>query len=293
MTNILLLNWNSSKDIESCLNRFVNEEIDNLRIIVIDNHSDDSDRHYLQKVVQQYTTAHPHFNIHLIENSYNDGYSGGNNFGYRYLENNDLHGDVLILNPDIYITAKTINVMQEVLQKNEDAGGVMVRTLKTDGTVLYDHIKMRGLEQDWLKCEEDVCETDYLAGSCMLLRRDVLKKTGLFNAAFFMYWEETDLSFRIKEAGYRLLSTTLGSITRRDNEIGRGLNMHYYMVRNAILMYRLHTNISLLDILGYLIKMIRTTVFLTLKHRTGSYLLKYLQGIKNGIAIDPRGSGKR
>jgi len=44
---------------------------------------------------------------------------------------------------------------------------------------------------------------DYITGADMFIRRSALEKTGGFDPEFFMYFEETELSFRLKKAGYR------------------------------------------------------------------------------------------
>jgi GT2 family glycosyltransferase len=46
-------------------------------------------------------------------------------------------------------------------------------------------------------------ETEHLLGACMLFRREALDQVGLFDPAFFMYYEETDLCVRLKAAGWR------------------------------------------------------------------------------------------
>ncbi|MBD0365079.1 MAG: glycosyltransferase, partial [Flavisolibacter sp.] len=46
-------------------------------------------------------------------------------------------------------------------------------------------------------------EVDVLAGAFMMIRRDVLDKTGSFDELFFMYGEDVDLSYRIQKAGYK------------------------------------------------------------------------------------------
>jgi GT2 family glycosyltransferase len=42
---------------------------------------------------------------------------------------------------------------------------------------------------------------DYVQGSCLMIRRDVVRKVGALDESYFMYFEETDLCYRIKQAG--------------------------------------------------------------------------------------------
>jgi len=49
----------------------------------------------------------------------------------------------------------------------------------------------------------ETTEVDVLNGACMLLRKSVLKETGLFDERFFMYGHDIDLSYRIRLEGFK------------------------------------------------------------------------------------------
>jgi len=51
--------------------------------------------------------------------------------------------------------------------------------------------------------EHETNEADVLAGAFMMIKKEVLDKTGGFDESFFMYGEDVDLSYRIQKAGYR------------------------------------------------------------------------------------------
>ena len=51
--------------------------------------------------------------------------------------------------------------------------------------------------------ENEVNEVPVLAGAFMLLRKEVLDKIGYLDEAFFMYGEDIDLSYRIRQGGYK------------------------------------------------------------------------------------------
>jgi len=46
----------------------------------------------------------------------------------------------------------------------------------------------------------------YAAGTAMIIKKEVLDKVGLFDEEFGMHWEDTDLSWRIRLAGYNIVS---------------------------------------------------------------------------------------
>ncbi|MDF1512767.1 MAG: glycosyltransferase family 2 protein, partial [Anaerolineae bacterium] len=53
--------------------------------------------------------------------------------------------------------------------------------------------------------EDQIAEVDSVVGAFMLIRRDAIEKVGLLDETFFMYGEDLDWSYRIKEAGYRVM----------------------------------------------------------------------------------------
>lgn len=46
-------------------------------------------------------------------------------------------------------------------------------------------------------------ETDHIAAACLLVRRRALEQAGLFDESFYYWFEDTDLCFRLKEAGWK------------------------------------------------------------------------------------------
>jgi len=275
--NILLLNWNSSLDIDSSIENILNSDYKNFRIILIDNFSKEDDIKNLKDIYEKYRNL---CEIHLLLNNENYGYAGGNNRGYDYLVVNNLLGDILVLNPDVNISTNTLFELQNSL--NENIGGVMCRTLKADSSVMYDYIKLNGYFQKWLITDENIMETDYLAGSCMFLNREIIDNIGLFDESFFMYWEEVDLSFRIKNEGYKLISTTKTSITRADNPIERSSNAIYFTIRNSLKIYKKHNLFKLHSLMLYIFYSLLSSVKYSLIYKNSIFIKKYFLGINHG-----------
>lgn len=282
MINILLLNWNSSDDIQICINQIIKSNFNQYRLILIDNNSNQIDKDELILFYNKFRLELKN-EIYLMKNYENFGYAGGNNRGYEYLRQNNLDGDILILNPDVLISENTLEQLKIVLDSDNTIGAVMCRTVNDNEKILYDYIAMNGLEQKWLVSDRDFVETDYVVGSCMLLRREVIDKIGLFNEKFFMYWEEVDLSFRIKELGFKLFSTTQTTITRKDNDKSRSHNMNFYMTRNVFLIKKHHAHITFKDLIILLLKMLKGSIVNSYKYRDIKYLLVFIKGVFSGI----------
>lgn len=250
--NIFILNWNSAKTIKECLNRILASDDKNFRVILINNFSTNLDLIELRNI---YDTFINNIEIYLIENDANMGYAGGNNKGFRFLTINNLSGNILILNPDILISENTISEMKKVLVEN--VGIVTVRTLDTQGKILFDAIKLKGFFQKNIITDKQIIDTDYSQGSCMLIKREIINEIGLFDGRFFLYWEEVDFSLRVKKMGKKLISITSTFVIRKENEISSFPLAFYYSVRNAKLIKSIHKNeFSTTSYYLYLIKML-------------------------------------
>lgn len=230
MINIFILNWNSAKATACLMATISQSKFRNFRVLLIHNASNDEDE--IISIFKQYQNE---LEMHLIINSTNYGYAGGNNRGLEYLQSNDLEGDLLILNPDITLELNTIGHLIDAKQQT-NAGAVMVRTFDDKGAHLYDRIELNDFKQNFKYSSSHICDSDYAAGSCLLLDRNTINNIGLFDDAYFMYWEEVDLSLRIKKYGRRIISVTNTFITRKTNPYDRSVGSIFYLVRNSFLL---------------------------------------------------------
>jgi GT2 family glycosyltransferase len=280
MINVLIVNWNSGEKCLQLVTSLVKSENVAFRIVLIDNDSIESNHIFLTKC--QDLARFNHVEFHLINNTSNLGYAGGNNAGFDYLKYENLAGDILILNPDVTLQPNTLSVMSNVLNQGEIAG-VMVRTITEGGKLMYDYFSLNGFVQEWL-CAKDnqIVETDYLAGSCMLLNRKLIDRFGLFDDSFFLYWEEVDLSLRLKNSGFRLMSTNETFIIRSDNELDRKSNSILYLIRNSFKLLKNHSNLTGVNLVWYLIRMFVSSVFISIKTFNLSFLINYLKGFASG-----------
>ena len=84
----------------------------------------------------------------------------------------------------------------------------------------------------------------YASGAAVLYPVKVLRKVGLFDPDFFMYHEDTDLSWRIRQAGYKILLAEK-SVMFHKYQFSRSILQFHYMERNRMIMmfenYRLGT----------------------------------------------------
>lgn len=263
MINIFILNWNNAEATKGCLNSIISSSDNNFRVILINNFSSHSDLIEIENIYRDYKSK---IEIYLIENETNLGYTGGNNEGFRFLKTNNLSGDILILNPDVLISENTISEMKKAL--TEKVGIVTVRTLNSHGKILFDAKKLKGFSQKDIITDKQSMPTDYSQGSCMLIKRGIADKTGLFDERFFLYWEEVDFSLRVKKQGEKLISITTTQIIKKNNSYARQSEVFYYSVRNARLIKEKHPDLfSNLSYVCYLLRIFLLSVKYLFKPR--------------------------
>ena len=212
--SVIIVNYNSRLLLEKCLHSVENAAKDILHeIIVVDNQSSDGSCDYLSYLF-------PH--IKIIFNDKNLGFAKACNQGLKIAAGSN----VLFLNPDTLLKENSISDCLSFLEKNSDAGAVGVRMLDNAGNFLKESkrgmptpaasfYKLFGLSSLFPRsaifakyymghlAEEENNSVEVLSGAFMMIKKEVLEKTGGFDESFFMYGEDIDLSIRISNAGYK------------------------------------------------------------------------------------------
>lgn len=241
--SVLIVNHNAGERLRVSLISLLRagRNIDH-EIIIVDNES--SDRSF-----EMLNDEFPH--VQIIINEKKVGLSTAFNQGIKASK-----GDyILIANP--YILSKTITLekITGFMDEHPDAGGLSVRMVDLHGNYLPESkrslpaawcnfFKYTGLSryfpkscfpvnksEDWVE-EFETTEVDVLNGACMLLRRSVLNKTGLFDERFYRYGQDIDLSYRIRLEGFKnfYYSHTFVVQVRRKGAVKFSWNYikHYY-----------------------------------------------------------------
>ena len=207
---ILILYYNGSRDLSECLPtlKWLKSKKYSLHTVVIDNASNAQEKKKLQNLLR----AHPY--IKLIENNQNFGFAGGNNVGIKYAMKRKADF-VILLNNDTKIESNFVErglkincgILSPVVKFKEfkdkpkfiyDMGGVV--NWWTGRTA---HIN--AYRDEYLKKVKDLPkEVDYVAGCCMMIRKDVIEKIGLLEEEYFIYFEDVDYCITAKKAGFNV-----------------------------------------------------------------------------------------
>lgn len=234
---IVILNWNGYEDTSECIISLQKITYDNYKIIVVDNGSRQEDYLLLKKNFPE---------IEVVRSESNLGFTGGNNLGienamtmnpdYFMLINNDTIVEPNFIQPllDVFeneqnagIVAPQINYFYEP-KKIWTAGGKISR-LRGSGFAYSDRI-----ESD---IKPDNKYVTFVSGCCMLIKKEVFEKIGLFDENFFLYVEDADLCYRATNAGYKIIvnhhSKILHKVSSSTKE-NLSLLPLYYVTRNRL-----------------------------------------------------------
>ncbi len=213
--SVIIVSYNVKEFLQNLLTS-IEKAVGNLNVetIIVDNASEDGTVESISRRFPQVT---------LIANKKNVGFGKANNQGMKLARGKYF----LIINPDTIVREDTFVKMINFLEETPDAGMAGCKVLNPDGTLQLpcrrsfpgpwvSFTKVSGLSGLFPKSkvfagynltyldENKTYPVDAISGSFMFLRREVYQKTSGFDEEFFMYGEDLDFCYRVKEAGYKI-----------------------------------------------------------------------------------------
>lgn len=211
----------------------------NIEVIVVDNACEGHD----PKVIKQRFPA-----VVLIENPINYGFAAGNNYGIMSARGKY----VLLLNNDTEVDPAFLEPMVELLESRTDIGAVSpkIRFYYTPDTIQYagytpmNQYTIRnfaiGSNETDIGQHDKTRETALGHGAALMVPMEVIKKVGLMSYIFFLYYEEADWCYRIKNAGYKIFFVHSSLVLHKQSITTGKLSplKIYYLTRNRIVFMR-------------------------------------------------------
>jgi hypothetical protein len=211
--SIVIVNYNVKNLLKKCLESIFkyHKEIE-FEVTVVDNNSNDHSQEMLKTDFPQ---------VQLIENKRNLGFSQACNQGIK-----ESYGKyILLLNPDTELTPGGFKKMMDFMDLKPEVGICGPRMMDQKGNLQFScrsfpsyltaisssqSILNRILPDNFLskkyllkeKNHSQTMEVDWVSGSCLLAKREMLEKVGLLDERFYMYVEDVDLCYRAKKSGF-------------------------------------------------------------------------------------------
>lgn len=191
----IILNYFGADKTHNCLKSLLNQGL--TTILIIDNSANISAFQELQQKTQLFDN-YKDFEIILIENNENVGFGKGMNQGLNYFEIHNPHDFYLLINNDAQATP---NMLKHLLNHFENSPKTIMISPQVSSfnqiiPFFYYHSSTGLLLKNKIKGS-----FLYLSGCCLLLRKEIIK-VPFFDEDFFMYGEDTELSWRLQQQGY-------------------------------------------------------------------------------------------
>jgi GT2 family glycosyltransferase len=203
LVSIVILNWNGRDFLKDCVKSVAetNYPKELIETIVVDNGSTDGSADEVKQMYPQ---------TKLIKNRSNLGFCAGNNIGVKHSR-----GSLIIfLNNDTIVDKNWIKDLL-IRAKGPDVGVIGCR-IYYPGTNVIQSIgfcmKWVGFWETMGSGYEDtgqfnhIEQVDFVSGAALAIKREVVDKIGLFDPDFFAYCEDLDLCYRVKKAGYKIVT---------------------------------------------------------------------------------------
>ncbi|MDE7246806.1 MAG: glycosyltransferase family 2 protein [Lachnospiraceae bacterium] len=244
--SVILVNYNGKNYNEACIESVRANRIDGqVRIIVVDNASGDGS---MQMLRERYAKEEQ---IELVELDENYGFSYANNVGIRRAKVWGADA-VLLLNNDTEIER---NMLQELLVCAGRHPESMIvpkiyysdardRIWSAGGSVspVVQKVRHIGLDEEDRGQYDEERRTFFATGCCLLLPMQVIERAGLLDERFFLYYEDTEYSFRLRELGIDIYYCPQAVMYHKVGASSKGADSPlcaYYIARNWLLCNRL------------------------------------------------------
>jgi N-acetylglucosaminyl-diphospho-decaprenol L-rhamnosyltransferase len=203
--SVILVSFNDWIHLEKCLQslRGVLPE-DQLEIVVVDNNSSDGSQDLVKNRFPD---------VKIICCSENLGFARASNLGIRVSAGEF----VLFLNSDTIANIRALSILLDVMKSNPAVGAAGPALLSGQETFqvsfgkkvdFFSEFFQKGFFNLYypkkLKSDQTVREVGWLSAACLMVRRKALEEAGNFDEKYFLYFEDIDLCYKIRQGGWTL-----------------------------------------------------------------------------------------
>jgi GT2 family glycosyltransferase len=229
LVSIIVVTFNNAKDIRACLDSVRAQTYSPVQTIVFDNASTDGTVDSIRSVYSE---------VRLVESEVNIGFAAANNRAAALAE-----GDFLaFLNPDTRVEPDWLLPLLQVLESDRTVGAVTPSLVFGDArdtlNACGNEVHLSGITycRDYGGPATDgpPVEVGAISGAAFAIRKDLFLKVGGFEERFFLYFEDTDLSLRLRCTGLRSMAVPYSRV-RHAYKAAFGSDKILFLERNRYL----------------------------------------------------------
>ncbi len=242
--SIIVVNWNTRELLRRCLES-IEETLQPLshEVIVVDNASTDDSPAMVRERFPS---------VCLIENDENRGFGTANNQALRIMKGRY----ALLLNSDALLAGNAVSELFSYLEGHPDVAMACGQLLNADGsrqnsiaafptlltlmtnTPLLEYLFPRRFPSKRYSYAAPV-EVDSAVGACLLVRKSAIDAVGMFDERYFFFFEETDWTYRMRRAGWKIVHVPTALIYHlQGKSIGRNLPSRIAFYRSRYQFFR-------------------------------------------------------
>lgn len=246
--SIIIVSWNTRELLELCLSSiYANQPSFEFETRVVDNASSDDS-------VQMIQTRFPQVKLHC--NNDNVGFAHANNQAIQ----ESAGRLVLLLNPDTEVKPNALETLIRFMDEHPKIGASGPLTLNPNETLQTSCYPLPTLSREIWRLlhldqfqpygsykmtywrQDEPREVEALLGACLMLRREALDQIGLLDEDYFIYSEEIDLCYRLRQAGWNIFWVPEAKIIhyggQSTQQVAAKMFLHLY--RGKLLYFRKH-----------------------------------------------------
>lgn len=268
--SVIIVNYKTCNLVQNCIKSIydLTKNID-FEIIVVDNNSGDGS---VEAIVRSWPQ------VQVIPLKENIGFGKANNVGVKRA----CGKYVFFLNSDTVLLNDALSIYYDYMEKNPLVGacGGNLYTKDLSPNMSYaafpslctEILLMIGINK--FSCDiDDLFNTTgnnkaidgYVSGADMFVRRCLFEEN-VFDPDFFMYYEDVELSYRIKRRGYEIHSVPEAKIVHLQGMSAKknSENTQFYLIQSKLLYFKKISRFFSLLYISYFIKSIMAIIYFSL-----------------------------
>ena len=226
LLSIIIVNYNGGTMIIDAIRSVYATKGDlSLQLIVVDNGSSDGSVDAIRKQFGK--------EIEIIEMKYNAGFAAANNAGLTKAKGSY----IFFLNPDTIVLDGALQTMVQYLNEHPQVGACGANLYDRDMRPQFSYwMLFPGVRMEWSGLFSDAFlrlrhhyshehnytdkpkQVAYIMGADLMIRREVIEQVGPMDENFFLFYEETELCYRIHKAGHEIVNIPQAQIIHLEGQ---------------------------------------------------------------------------
>lgn len=248
LVSIIIVNFNGREFLKRCLTSFLNTDYPHFEVIVVDNGSTDGSVDLVERLFGSHSC------IKIVKNCENSGHAEGCNIGARtargeflvFLDSDtemNAPGFVAANHEDLCVSDDWLWELVRAMERDESIGVAQAKILLAKDRSRLDHtgiaVDALGTWHTTYGSKENEFRKNFeifaASSGCCITRRKVFNEIGGFDSDYFIYDDDTDLSFRTRLLGYRIYFVSSSKVTHH-GDVLRGARQKnvYHSAKNKL-----------------------------------------------------------